>query len=740
VTAAVAVGYALVSGLRTIVEFDMGWQMATARWIVQHHQIPSVDVLSYTISGQPWIYPIGAGLIFYGTFLVGGYALISWLAAMGSAAITALVLRRGSVITAALAILAVPLIATRTTARAELFTVILFAAMLSLVWQQYESGTAKLWLLPLMMVAWVNLHPGFVIGLGVLGAYVGLELLDMLWPEQRAAARGRLERAWPWLLATVVSTLLNPWGWKAFEVIARQEAAMGAHSQLILEWAPIPLTWRRLELGLNPRDLDEFYVLLVVIVLLVIPLALVQRKVGAAIFVAAATYFPLRHMRFTALFAVVVVIVGGGVLASFFDKFRPAFVTPRLRAVAAMTMVLPLSWLASTRSRGMWTDNAYLSGTNLVTFGSGLSWWFPDRAADFIERERLPGQIFSTGSEGGFVAFRLGPKYPNYIDGRAVPFGTDMMLRSSRLEGTPPEAADWKQEAERYDINVILVPIGRYVALQFFPVLKQFCESDVWRPVYLDEVSVVFLRRRPETEGLIQRLQINCATAPLPAGHEATTRTEAFNQWGNAASVLRALGRDDEAFHAANRALEIFPNSGYLHFLRGHMYRQAGDLSRAEQDYLEATRLEPTLVAPWSALAAFYQDGGRLPEAIDAWKHAAGVSRWPWEPLVSLGYANLQAQRPREALAAFDAAADSLPAHHDLMLDNSFLANIAHGRARSWYYLGDLTRAIFFEEEAARLLPDVGVWSQLADLYDRAGRTGDANRVRAQAVDLAKTR
>jgi tetratricopeptide (TPR) repeat protein len=369
-----------------------------------------------------------------------------------------------------------------------------------------------------------------------------------------------------------------------------------------------------------------------------------------------------------------------------------------------------------------------------------LSWWFPERAAAFVEGENLPGQIFGTIEEGAYMAFRLGPRYKDYIDGRAIPFGAEFMLRSVRLKATPPDSPEWKQETERYDINVILLPIGRFSALQFFPVLKQFCESDLWRPVYLDEVSVVFLRRRPETEDLIRRLQVNCLNAPLPAVPAAGTGIKAFNQWANAASVLHALGREAEALTAANKALAIFPDSGYLHFLRGHMSQEAGNLREAEQDYLLATKLEPNLVAPWSALAESYQDVGNMPAAIDAWEHAAGVSRWPWSSFVSLGYANLQAHRPKEALAAFDSAAGSLPARYDLIVDNTFLANIAHGRSRSWSYLGDLRRAISFEEEASRLLPDADLWLQLADLYDRAGRTGDANRVRGQVMLLSKGR
>jgi hypothetical protein len=58
-----AIGYGFLAGFRTLSEYDLGWQLVTARRITEHHQIPSTAVLSYTALGHPWIYPIGAGLI-----------------------------------------------------------------------------------------------------------------------------------------------------------------------------------------------------------------------------------------------------------------------------------------------------------------------------------------------------------------------------------------------------------------------------------------------------------------------------------------------------------------------------------------------------------------------------------------------------------------------------------------------------------------------------------------------------
>ena len=734
--AAAALAYAFLAGLRTIAELDLGWQMATGRWIVQHHQIPSTEVFSYTAAGQPWTYPVGSGLVFYALYLLGGYGLLSWLTACACGGTVALLLRRGSAVTAALAILAVPLIASRVTARAEMFTVVLFAATLSVLWEQHQTGAARLWLLPVLMAAWVNLHPGFIAGLGIAGAYVMLEALDLAPTSTRAAAAGRLRRAFPWLIATCAATLVNPWGWGVYEVLSRQEAATALHSQLILEWAPIPLDWAHIRSGLSPFAPDMFYVLLAVVVVAV-AVALARRRIGEAILIGAAVVFPLRHGRFTALFSIVVVLICGDLLASLLPTLESMIRGARVRALLAVAASALLVGMAAIRIRGVVTDRTYRMGTATDSFGTGLSWWFPEGAAAFVERENLPARIFSAYSEGSYVAFRLGPKYRNYIDGRAIPFGAQLMLRAGRLKASPPDSPEWEQEAERYGVNTILVPIGRYVALQFFPVLKQFCASDVWVPVYLDETGAVFVRRSPETEALIGRLKVDCATTPLPAAARAGNGSQAFNQWSNAASVLKALGRNQEALAAIRKALEIFPDSGYLHFTRGHIFEEAGDQRNAERDFLAATELEPNLAAPWSALAAYYQEQGRLADAIRAWEKAASVSRSPWEPLESLGYANLLARRPQQALAAFDDAAGSLPERSELMVDDNFLANIAHGRARSWYRLGNLPRAISYEEDAARLLPgSADLWRQLAGLYAAAGRSEDANRALAQANAL----
>src|ERR1700747_1470813 len=96
VLAAIVIGYALLGSLRPVFGDDPFFLLNDARWLVEHHEIPSVDHFSYTAQGQPWIYPVGGSLLLYGLWLVGGYALLSWSAAVTTAATTALLLRKGS--------------------------------------------------------------------------------------------------------------------------------------------------------------------------------------------------------------------------------------------------------------------------------------------------------------------------------------------------------------------------------------------------------------------------------------------------------------------------------------------------------------------------------------------------------------------------------------------------------------------------------------------------------------------
>ncbi len=173
----------------------------------------------------------------YGIYRLGGYALLSWSGAAACVATVALLLRRGSTFTAAIAILATPLIAERTGPRAEMFTVILFAAYVSILWQHYQTGSARLWLLPPLMIAWVNLHLGFISGLALIVGFVGLELLEIVTSAtRRSDAVAQAQAGVSVVCRCGARDAGEPVGMGTIQGVCRQNRAMALHSQVFAEW------------------------------------------------------------------------------------------------------------------------------------------------------------------------------------------------------------------------------------------------------------------------------------------------------------------------------------------------------------------------------------------------------------------------------------------------------------------------------------------------------------------------
>ena len=705
VLGAIAVIYAFLAGLATVADPDLGWQMATGRWVAQHHHVFSTDVFSYTASGAPWIYPVGSGLIFYWAYLAGGFALISWIAATACAGTVALLLRRGSAYTAAIAILAVPLIAFRAVPRAEMFTVVLFAAFLSLLWQNYTTSRASLWLLPVLMIAWVNLHLGFVAGLGLIVAFVALEVLELPSSEsRRRAAIQRSKRSWPWFAATAVATMVNPWGWKIYDALIHQQHLMALHSRAINEWAPLRWNWMKPLSSFSPCNTSDIIHLLALVLIVGVGAGLAQRRPGAAVLMLLAGYEATRHVRMVALASCVIVVIAGWLLMPLTAWVQQRIRNPRVRVALATAAVALFAALAVVRSADVLTNRHYLTEANLSTFGTGLSPWFPSRAAEFIEREHLPGRVFNTYNEGGYIAWALGDQYRDYIDGRAVPFGTAIPQHGAQMLAAPLDSDLWQQEANRYGINTIIFPLTLdEVSLDR---LKSDCHSQNWRPVYLDEVAIVFLRNTPQNQDTLKRFAVDCTTAPLPHD-QLPLSARTFNLWVNTARVLNALGRNPEALSAADNAIKVYPGNAHARWYRGTILNAMDRRAEAEQDWQTALALAPNEATGWSALPGF-------------------------EASVWFALADLYQHQER--------AADAMQAMQMVTLlsrDPSQLLAARTGLGQIYFEQGKTAAAEKEWVAALAISQDQPVvWSSLAELYQKSGRNADAAHALEETIRL----
>jgi tetratricopeptide (TPR) repeat protein len=755
-----ALAYALLAGLHTVFDMDMGWHLATGRWVAQHHAAPSSDVLSYTSPGAEWLYPPFAGWLLYGVFSAWGYAGLTWFCALVLTATMACLLRgsRNGQLTewgvaAGLAILAVPLLAGRATPRADLFTPLFFAIFLVRLWRFHRTGPFDepairhqhrlLWILPVSMVLWVNLHPGFIAGVGLILAYLAMEGLDALSvPEHRAAAARRVRLAWPALAATVCATLINPYGVKIFKASLQLAGLAGAGPQtdraVVEELAPVPLSLVPILQSLDWRGPNTFWWLALAAVAVIV-VALRRRRFGAALLMGAALYGSIEHRRYIALFAITAVVIGPTIFAEALRHSAPPPATrgsARRSALAAIA-VAALSLVTCIRMADLVSSHLYIVSNTPMQFGVGESWWYPERAADFIRRQRLPGNIFQLYNLGGFTAWRLGPEYGDFIDGRNL--SQAVLIEEHDLLTSSPDSAVWKDEADRRGINILFFSLARFSGVGS-PNLMSLCQSTQWRPVYMDEVALVLLRNRPENQYWIDRYGVDCRTHTFtpPAG---ASSMQLANFYANAGDILLNLSRLSEAQEALGRAESLSPDDPSVHLAMGQLSEVEGQPEDAEDEYKTTLSLaeEPELAL--LCLGRFYYAQGRLAEARPLILHASQLSTMPAGDLSLLGTIDLRLGQSERALNEFTRAESVGKQYLQGGEDKNpaFFAQIAEGRAAAYFQLGQMQRAIEFQQVATQKTPEnAGSWKALGELYDKAGQAQLAQQAYRRASALAR--
>jgi hypothetical protein len=197
----------------------VGRHLRTAEFILETGRIPRTDPLSFTRAGQPWIdfewaFETTIGELYRagGLGLVGAFCYAIFAATI--LGIYRTLLQSGFSLSVVLLTTCVAFLTIQIhfSARPVLFTY-LFMALVVEVWRRRTHPLKRDWLiLPLVFVAWANLHAGWLAALLFLGMSLGGRLLDRIFKR----VDGDEAPLIPWIgltLLCALATSLNPWGW-----------------------------------------------------------------------------------------------------------------------------------------------------------------------------------------------------------------------------------------------------------------------------------------------------------------------------------------------------------------------------------------------------------------------------------------------------------------------------------------------------------------------------------------------
>jgi hypothetical protein len=412
---------------------DLGWHLAAGDLIRDRGNIPFQDPWSFTLGDKQWynlswLWDVIASVIFQYTKFSG---LILFVAACGAVIVgylTSVCLSSGASATSVcLSVLSACLfypafatapnmyLAASPNTSTMLFCVIFYAECLK---------RTRCFLLPVMMVLWVNLHGGFLLGFLIVGIFCGAALLRRDWANFKIysfAGAGCL-----------VAIFINPFGWQIYDGLT---ATLGHFVQAyITEWRSY---FRNITV---PGSIPGIMYILIFIAFELrfrgshaIPL---ESRLLSWLFLFLGLY-EFRYMSFFFIFSTVP-------LALHIDRLLPKqlhnFDVQRSLLVAGIigACALPLTF---------WQIEPAL----------GLPQMISEQDALYIQRHFSHARLLNHWNVGGLLIFRTQGAVPVFVDGRAATAYPDDLLRDYfKLVELEINETAWDAVLEKYQIDAVL--------------------------------------------------------------------------------------------------------------------------------------------------------------------------------------------------------------------------------------------------------------------------------------------
>jgi hypothetical protein len=349
--------------------------------------------------------------------------------------------------------------------RPHIFTFLLLAVWLERLDRARRGEAIPLWQFMILMLAWVNLHGGFIFGVLAWIAYFSGWLWERIWT-----------RSYPgnWKIALAGAaflpmTVLTPSG------LGNWQAVLNNNSRYILS--------RTLET--MPADFTQpaawpFGLLLPAAIFLFL---MNGKRTPAAHFFLLAGFAALGLLmaRNIPLFA----IAAAPILSDIAGKrFAPASPLMRLES--------NFSKLDKSLRGGLWSGVIWLGIALALAFrlevrGEAVQFHpnvFPVAASDWLETHPQSGNMFNEFNWGGYLLFRAWPQHKVFLDSQTDFYG-EALVREYETALTAGDG--WDSVLEKYDIEWTVIPPDSPLAIKL--------QAVGWTTEYGDNIAVVL--RRP---------------------------------------------------------------------------------------------------------------------------------------------------------------------------------------------------------------------------------------------------
>lgn len=474
---------------RLLGDGDTGYHIRAGEYILNNLTIPRTDIFSYLTPPlqwtlHEWLSEVVMAIVHRLAGLTGIVIFFAFLISLGCYLAFDLLLRpRSNLLFAAVAALLVVLgSSSNWLARPHVFTLVIFVIWYHLLNNYQYRGENRLIFLPPMMLLWVNLHGGFILGLILLGIYLAGNLAMSLYapPGERKHRLGQTGHLAKITVACGLAAVANPYGYESllfpFRVV--QDKFLMDH---IVEYLSPNFHF-------SSAIPFEIMLLTTIAIFAVSGARLNMIELALILLFGHMALFSSRHMPLFAMVAGPIVLHQANLAfdqldGRFFACMRERFENLRHMEQSTNRLGWPAAGVVSVLTLA-------LTGTIGHSFNEK---YVPKAAVEFIRNEGIKGNMFNNDEFGDYIIYAAWPAYKVFIDGRTDMYGAARVKEYLKVVNAEE---GWQEILDKYKITWAFHNPNSVLS-------KLLLEKNDWKLVYADKVAHIFVKALPQYSEII---------------------------------------------------------------------------------------------------------------------------------------------------------------------------------------------------------------------------------------------
>jgi len=590
---------------------DIWMHLKNGELILKSHHFLYKDTYSFRTIGMPWVnHEWLAGVIFYLVYQIGSVNALIFFKAFLVVILTIFMVgtcrltRDRWAVFYPIVVFALFNAAVRFLDRPHMFTEMFVPIFIYILFAyKYRHKDYLIWL-PLLSLLWVNIHGGFVVGMGIITLFVLFETIRTLlnryyfFHQNDILSMRRLKKLWIiWLLSGMVLSI-NPHGISIYTYPFELTQKKIFMTQ-IYEWQP-PFKSETFKASY------AFYYFIIWMILLGLSFFFdwkhfdLTNAALCALFLA----MSLKMHRNITTFALATAPIMSLNIDQFFDLIlnkKGMIKTDLLCKVTVLLIAIGLT--AMTFKYGYF----YREGSR-KPFGLGVASNMPVDAVNYVKQNHIKGNCFNPYTYGTYIIHELYPETRVVMDSRDLPYGESLYLEHQEAM---MRVENFEALFHKYHIDYIVLNYQQDDLLEHFKYLK---DTGEWVLVYFDDRNVVYVRNTAENKKLIER-DGYFLLHPVLTMEKRDIESQKIPQYIQECkrsiqrnpslifprlvlqNIYLARGEFKEAVDMGEEMIRIEPKNARWYILLGETYLRMGNNNQARAFFQKAAEIDPAAEA-----------------------------------------------------------------------------------------------------------------------------------------------